>query len=777
MREMILFDQDWLFHKGDIFREEPKVKGPIYTSAKTERMKWGPAAIAYQDSPDSYDRTKEPPCEHWFRVNLPHDYVIGGELYESENPALGFFKYENAWYRKHFTVPAEDEGKRITLLFEAVATRCTVYLNGCELKHNTCGYNSFEVDLTDYLFYGGENVLAVYVAYHKNEGWWYQGGGIYRHVWLKKTESIAADLWGVFIRAEKRADDWRVLVDTEVRNDRYEDGKVTVTNRLQDAAGTEVLTLSGDLSVALREKAVLKNEGSIKEPHLWDVDDPYQYTLVTEISENGVLLDRVEDRFGFRDYQFTAEQGLILNGRRVFINGVCGHGDFGLTGKAVPDNIFRYKVRLMKEMGANGYRTSHYPQAAAMMDALDANGFIVMAETRWFDSADEGMEQLAMLVKRDRNRPSVFMWSMGNEEPHHLTAVGKRITRAMSALTRKLDPTRPITSAVSNDPAKATVYDEMDLVGVNYNHYLYDIIRAQYPDKPIYASECCATGTTRGWYEEDEPSRARASAFDHTTTSWFIGRETFMKVVKEHPWLCGMYQWIAFEHRGEAVWPRVCSISGAIDLFLQKKDAFYQNQSIFLKTPMIHLLPHWNILREPGEIVNVWAYTTCEEAELFLNGRSLGRKQAVPYEHLEWAVPFEPGKLEVIGYENGQEACRDGKETSGRPVKLCLKCENADDIRANGEDIAMFTCWCEDAAGRFVPDAAPTVTFHSNLLGTVVGTGSDNTDHIPVTSPTRTMYAGLISAAVRLNEKEGELIVWAESGDLTPARIKVPVKK
>lgn len=773
MREQILFDDNWLFHKGDIVVSEPKSKGPVYTSAKTESMKWGPASIQYIDAPDNFGRNVSYNGEKWVKVNLPHDYIITGQMYEDENPALGFFKYENAWYRKHFTVDEIDDGKRITLLFDGIATRSTIYLNGCELKHNNCGYNTFEVDITDYVQYGKDNVLAVYVRYHQNEGWWYQGGGIYRHVWLIKTRSVAVDLYGVFIRAEKKENKWNVLIDTEIRNDLYRDANVKALSTFIDKNGKTVLCTSGETCISMRDKGIARYSAEFLNPHIWDIDDPYIYTVKTDIYVNDALFDTVYDRFGFREYEFTADEGLILNGRHVFIYGVCGHGDFGLTGKAVPDNILRYKAKMLKDMGANGYRVTHYPQASAFMDALDELGFIVMDETRWFHSTDEGIEQLKMLVKRDRNRPSVFMWSLGNEEPHHLTDTGRKINRAMMAEVKKLDPTRPTTSAVSDSPDKATVYDDMELVGINYNHYLYDVVREKYPNKPIYASECCATSTTRGWYEELNEARQYHPAYDHDTTKWFIGRETFMQVIKEKPWIAGIFQWIAFEHRGEAVWPRICSQAGAIDLFLQKKDAFYQNKSMFTVAPMIHLLPHWNWKHKKGETINVWAYTNCQEAELFLNGESLGRKNVEKFRHAEWQVQFKKGTLTVVGYNDNKIVCKDEHKTSKKAAKLMLKCENAYDVSANGQDIALFTCYCVDEDGIEVPDASPFVSFDSN--GLIVGTGSDVADHVPVNCPDRKMRAGRISVAVKA-QKAGELKLFAKSDNLDPAYVKVDIK-
>lgn len=774
MRQQINFDNSWYFHKGDIKREQPRTKGPIYTSSKTESMKWGPACIQYNDLPETYNREIEFNSEKWVEVNLPHDYIIEGEIDKNENGALGFFKYENAWYRKHFTIDKEDENKRITLLFEGVATRCTVYLNGCELKHNNCSYNSFLVDVTDYVIYGEDNVLAVYVCYHHNEGWWYQGGGIYRHVWLIKTEKVAVDLYGVFIRAHKNENDWSVSVDTEVFNDTYNDTCAKAVTTLLDKEENSILCIYGQKNICMGETGVIKYSGTIDAPHIWDIDDPYLYTVKTDIYIEGKLVDTVYDRFGFRDFSFTSE-GFFLNGRKVFINGMCGHGDFGLTGKAVPDNVLRHKARMLKEMGANGYRTSHYPQSAAFMDALDELGFIVMDETRWFMSTEEGLSQLEMLVKRDRNRPSVFMWSLSNEEPHHLTETGRRIHKKMTRLVKKLDPTRPVTSAVSDSPEKATVYENMDVIGINYNHYLYDTVRAKYPEKPIYASECCAASSTRDWYEDNDKVRGYFNAYDRDTTKWFIGRETYMQTVLEHPWLAGMFQWIAFEHKGEAEWPRLCSQAGVIDLFLQKKDSFYQNQSIFLKAPMIHLMPHWNWQHKKGESINVWAYTNCQQAELFLNGVSLGKKDVEKFKHVEWNVPFSAGELKAVGYIDNKEVCLDQKVTSNKAKKLMLKCENACDIKADWGDMVLFTCYCVDEFGVEVPDACPTVSFVTNKNGVIKGTGSDISDHSPVTNPERKMRAGRILVGVEVLT-QGKLTLTAVSPGLETGYITIDIK-
>lgn len=776
MREKILFDDNWLFHKGDIDIAFPTDKAPTYVQSKTERRHWGPASRYYDCGSEVFKRVGLICTDKWENVNLPHDYIIQQVPDKDENKALGFFKYENAWYRKKFNLTEEDLEKRITFFFEGVATHATVYINGCLMKHNFCGYNSFEVNVSDVVEVG-ENTIAVYVETHDHEGWWYEGGGIYRHVWLTKTEKVAVDLWGVYVRPEKiDNDDWKLKIETEIINDRFEDVSVVAVSTIYNENNEAVATLNGNVDISLRDKKTAVYETVIVNPELWDIDRPYLYTVVTEIKVGGKILDTYKTRFGFRTFELNKDTGFWLNGRRVKIKGMCAHQDFGLTGKAVPDNIHRYKIELIKEMGANGFRTSHYPHSQATMDALDELGFIVLDETRWYESSDEGKEQLEMLVKRDRNRPSVFFWSVGNEEYHHRTEVGRRIYKNLAAFVKKLDDTRPVTTAVTNDPETAIVHEEVDFIGVNYYLERFEKMRENFPNVPVISAECCATPSSRGWYFDDSMEKGKSSAYDKDIAAWCIAREKAWKFICERDWVAGEYQWIAFEHRGEAVWPRLCSISGAIDLFLQKKDAFYQNQSHWIEDrPIVHLLPHWNFVGLEGEIIKIWAYTNCEELELFLNGKSLGKKAIEKYGHGEWEVPYEPGTIKVEALKGGKVVCFEEKTTTGKAVKLNFKLDNKIEI-ANGKDIAIITCYCTDEEGREVPDATPFVNFNSNRLGSIVGTGSDNADHNPVYETGRKMYAGRITVAVKVGNAAGDLKVYANSENLDSAVITIPLK-
>ncbi len=776
MREKINFDSDWLFHEGDIEVPEAPAKGQMYVMSKTERKKSGPASLYYRAKFDDFAYDSIACMEDWKQVSLPHDYVVHGNMYPDKNNGLGFFDYKNAWYRKEFTLSDEDKDKQLSIFFEGIATHATVYLNGCLMAHNFCGYTEFEVDITDIARLGETNVLAVYVDTSEHEGWWYDGGGIYRHVWLIKTDKLHIDTYGVYVKPVKISDsDWRVEIEATVANDENFDVPFKAVSEIIDGNGKTAAVAESNGKCEYRDKTVLKYEAKISSPKLWDTDSPNLYSVKTTLYRENKECDVYETRTGFRTIEAKPNEGFFLNGKSIKIKGVCAHQDCGFFGKAVPDNIQRYKAELIKEMGANGYRTSHYPHSSVMMDALDELGILVMDETRWFESTKEGKQQLAMLVKRDRNRPSVIMWSVGNEEPYHIKEQGKKITENLAALVKKLDDTRFVTTAVSNDPLEATVFNASDIIGLNYNLSNYDTIHEIYPEKPVFSSECSASGTTRGWYEEDCHERGYLNAFDKDTNSWFLGREKTWKFIAERPYVMGCFQWIAFEHRGEAVWPRICSQAGAIDLFLQKKDAFYQNQSHWSDKKMIHLLPHWNFKGREGEIIRVGAYTNCEKVRLYLNGKLIEEKEIEKYGHAEWLVPYESGCLCAEGIQDGKTVCRDEKLTSGNAVKLKLHLDNSIS-EANGRDVAIVTCICTDSEGREVPDAVCNVSFFTNKLGKVIATGSDISDHTPVHNPDRRMRAGRAACAVLVGKESGELKVYAASPGLADGVLSINLK-
>ncbi len=772
MRKEILFNEGWIFHKGDITVPTPADKGPIYSQSKTERKLQGPASYFYVDTPEAYYAKivgREMKSDGWSFVDLPHDYVIAEDLDRNGNNALGFLRSDNAWYRKHFTLEEKDKDKRILIRFDGVTGKSIVYLNGCLIGRNFSSYNTFEFDITDYVYFDKENVLAVYVNTEEFEGWWYQGGGIYRNVYLTVTEKVAIDLWGVYAPYQKlNGNEWKVNFETTVINTDYSNRFIKAESFLLDKNGNTVLTACGEAEIVLREKGTLKYSAVIKNPLLWDTEAPNLYTVKTILYSENKIIDEHYTRIGFRTVELDTKTGLLLNGKPIFINGVCAHQDYGLTGLAVPNNVAKHKIKLIKEMGANGYRTSHYQQTEGYLNACDELGLLVMDENRWFDSNDEVIKQLTSLVKRDRNRPSVIFWCTSNEESLHITENGKRIHRALAEEIRKLDKTRFITVAEANSPTVSTVYSDCDILGINYHLWDYDDVHKQYPDKLVVATECCATGTSRDWNFPTNQN-GRITDLDIDTNSWFSGREKAYKFFKERNWVVGCYQWDAFEHRGEAMWPRMCSVSGAIDIFLQKKGAFYQNKSHWTAEPMVHIVPHWNFCGLEGQEILVPVYTNCQELELFLNGESLGRKTIEQYGHGEWNVKYKAGTLTAKGYINGKEAAICQKKTTGKAIKLKLTLDN--EFEFNGNDLALFTCECVDQNGEIVPDAHEFVKFSVNAPNKIVGTGSDNCDCINVTANERQMYMGKIAIAVKPQKGQTEIKLLAQSDNCDMAQL------
>lgn len=767
--EKILFDRGWLFHRGDIETPAPTCKGTAYTSAKTERVKMGPACKDYR-IPSAYAVNEEHRTEQWEKIDLPHDYLINDVPDRKYNEAFGFVDGGNAWYLKRFSVSKADLDKRITLLFEGIAGHATVYLNGCLLKRNFCGYTTFEVDLTDYLDFEKENALAVYAESGHHEGWWYEGAGIYRHVWMIKTERIAFDLWGIYAKPERQdGDRWVVKTELTVRNDHDTPRRVSAVCSLTDATGATVVEAAcRGGAVPPRAKRTFTVEIPVKDPLLWSPDAPNLHTLTATLFAGAHVVDGEAVRIGFRTFVMDPNKGLFINGKHYKIKGYCAHETCGFGGRWVADNIQRHRVKLMKENGANGYRCSHYPQAESLMDALDENGFIVMAETRWFESTEDSLAQLEMLIKRDRNHPSVFFWSLGNEEPFHLTEQGRRIFKTMKAYARRLDD-RPMITAITHSPENATVLSDCDLIGINYKWDHYDAVRQKCPEKPILSSECGATGTTRGRYHGPDPIRGVLSAYDTTINNAFRSRERTWQYIMEHDWIMGGYHWDFNEHRGEGVWPRICSLSGSVDLFWRKKDAYYQHTALWTTKPMIHLLPHWNHEGLEGALIRVVAYTNQSAAELFLNGNSLDRISLSPWGHAEWQVPYEKGELCVKAYDkDGHVTATDTRVTAGAATRLALTLETKE-LCANGCDLALIGVTVQDAAGNVVSTADPTVSFTVEGVGKLWGTGGANTDHVPVCSPDRKLWMGEGAVAVRASDQAGTCRVIAEAAGLLSA--------
>ncbi|MBR5500695.1 MAG: DUF4982 domain-containing protein [Clostridia bacterium] len=766
MRTRKLWNDGWLFHLGDYIKPTQQHEKDLYYHAKTRRYVSGPAAYITEAPKDYYCYWD---INSWSQVTLPHDYVLKEEVQPTQNAMNGFHEYKNGWYRKVFPADESFRGKRTVLYFEGVAANlCEVYCNGVLLKRSVSCYTPFEVDISDVLRFGQENLISVYLKQGDPEGWWYSGGGIYRNVWLDVAEPVSVDRYGVFVCPKKVNDTtWHVPVETQVRNDGFEDAAFTVSTELLTAEGCIVASDTVPGTAEAGEKGRVTQHFTITDPVLWNLEQPTLYKVRTTLTYQDTVVDTEETRFGFRTIEFNTTEGCVLNGTPVKLAGVCCHTNNGLVGLAVPESMQRYRLRLLKEMGVNAYRCAHYPHQEATMDAMDEFGFIVMAETRWFESSDEGLAQLETLIRRDRNHPCVAMWSIGNEEMIHSEPEGARIAKTMIRTLKKLDSSRPITCAIVHDPANAPMQELMDVIGVNYDLEAMEKLHEKFPNKPIVATELCATPSTRGWYQDNDMTRGYYSAYDKTFYyPLHVSREFSWKWVNQYPWMVGAFQWSGCEYLGETAWPRLCSQSGAIDLFLQKKEAFYVNQSHWTKKPMVYVMPHWNWEGREGDLIRVCVLTNCPVLELFLNGESLGRKEIEMYGHGEWQVPYAPGSLMAKGYDsNGNEIASNSVETTGAPVSLELQLMNQADYTGEPGSVAVVNCICRDQEGRLVPDAEPVL--HFSILGDaeILGTGSDVCDHVPPHVPDRKMRAGLCAAAVRL--------LPAKDSTMKPTRVVV----
>jgi beta-galactosidase len=514
---------------------------------------------------------------------------------------------------------------------------------------------------------------------------------------------------------------------------------------------------------------------------LWDIDTPNLYTLRTTLYDGDTAIDKYDTKFGFREILFDKDKGFFINGRNEKIKGVCAHQDFGLMGLVLPSSIARHRIRLFKEMGVNGYRAAHNMASVEEMDACDSMGMLVYAETRYFSSSEERMEELRILLKRDRNRPSVICWSVGNEEVYlSNTEMGARIAERLHYEVRKYDKTRPTTAALSNSPRgdaehRHELIAPLDIMSYNYSIIRHAEFRADYPDKPFIVSECDALQTSRGHFYGDDATAGLFHTYDHVTSvnEFNMLRSASFAYAMEDESVAGLFVWAGTEHRGEAKWPRLCSQSGLVDLYLQKKEAFYQTKSQYDSTPMVHINPSsWNFAGLDGMPIKVVVFTNCSEVELILNGVSLGVKQTPPhYENPEWMVDYTRGELVAIGYMDGKEVCRDRIATTGKPHALRLY---EDTVDAGAGEVHMFTCVCLDENGNEVPDACPEVFFTTDNAK-LLGTGSDVTDHVPPQNSRRRMRMGKISIAVKAPPKGNSFTLFAESESLEKAYIKTDV--
>lgn len=776
-RERLRLDFDWRFHFGnasDPAKDFGFGGGDGGAFAKTGEI-FEPSRRDFDDS-------------GWQQITLPHDFLVGlpfvedADLYQYGFKPVGREYPETSigWYRRVFEIPRADLGRRLALEFDGVFRDAMVVLNGIYLGRNLSGYAPFGFDITDSVRYGEQNILVVRADATEHEGWFYEGAGIYRHVWLAKTDALHVGQWGTYVRSETNGNDAQVSIFTEVLNasgSRERVHGLHLTQAIFDSAGKQVAASTPyALSVPPWATQEVSQTLQVRNPSLWSVENPHLYRLVSTIAGAEVVVDRYETRFGIRTMRFDPDHGFFLNGERVEIKGVCNHQDHAAVGSALPDRLQYFRIAKLKEMGANAYRTSHNPPTPELLDACDRLGMLVMDETRMMSSSPEGLSQLERMVRRDRNHPCIFLWSLGNEEPEQGTPGGARICETMKRRVHQLDDTRPVTLAMNGSwgQGASTV---VDVQGCNYFH-LGDMDRfhAAFPEKPIIGSEDASALSTRGVYANDAV-RGYLSAYDVNRPAWGSLAEDWWNFYAARRFAAGAFAWTGFDYRGEPTpykWPCISSHFGIMDTCGFAKDTYFYYQAWWTGKTVLHLFPHWSWPGRDGEPIRVWVHSNCDQVELFLNGRSLGRKAIVPRKHLEWQVNYVPGILLARGYKNGlsaEQVAEDQRETTGAPALVKLTPDRAS-IAADAQDVSVITVSVLDRENRLVPIADNEITFEISGVGKIIGVGNgDPSSHEPDQATQRKVFNGLAQVIVQSESEPGTIRLSAHSPGLASASI------
>jgi beta-galactosidase len=670
----------------------------------------------------------------WRTLNLPHDWAVELPFDRNTNGNHGsravgrnFPQNNVGWYRKTFTVPASDLGRRIGIEFDGVYRDSVVWINGHYLGNEHSGYSSFAYDLTDYLNYGGANTIAVRVDAAVEEGWFYEGAGIYRHVWLTKTAPLHVARYGTFVTTEVAGPSAAVNARVSIVNEGTAGATFTITQSIVDAAGKPVAAgLPRQATLRAGDTGEFSTVVRVASPKLWSIESPYLHKLVTTIRSGGAVVDRYETTFGVRTVRFDAKEGFFLNGKHVKLKGTNNHQDHAGVGNALPDALQDFRIARLKEMGGNAYRTSHNPPTPELLDACDRLGMVVIDEHRMMGTSPEILDQLKRLILRDRNHPSVVIWSVGNEEwAIEGRVAGTRLTASMEAFVKRLDPTRRVTVAMSGGSGSGSSIST-DVMGFNYlSQHNIDKYHSDFPEKPGIVTEEGSTNATRGIYVDDRPN-VHLAAYDRKARANSSSIEEGWTFNAARPFLAGMFVWTGFDYRGEPTpfgWPAVSSQFGMLDTCGFFKDSGYYLQAWWTEKPMVHLLPHWNWPGKEGQEIDVWAYSNTDDVELLLNGQSLGRQAMKKNSHVEWKVKYQPGTLMARGYKDGSVAASDSVSTAGDAAAIQLTPDRAK-IQADGEDVSVIAVRVNDSQGRTVPTAANRVTFSVRGPGRIIGVGN-----------------------------------------------------
>ena len=793
VRERILLDDGWQFAFGNASSPEKDFGcGTEYFNYLTK------AASIHNEGPYSLKFNPEKWGVDWKMVNLPHDWVVDLPYVKEASHSHGYkavgYKFpENSvgWYRKTITVPQEDLGKHLYLQFDGIFRDARIWINGFYLGHEPSGYATQVYDITEYLNYGEDNLICVRADATLEEGWFYEGAGIYRHVWLNKTAPLHVAPFGTFVHSTLTApfDKAKLTIETTVENSGLQTEDYRLCHILRSADGKEVARCeTAGKPVLPKDRQLTVGEIALDKPHLWSVDTPYLYTLLTEVYQHGKLVDAYTTTTGIRDIRFDADKGFLLNGQPLKLKGVNMHQDHPGVGAGIPDALQVYRLKELKKFGCNAYRSSHNPMTPEMLDACDRLGILVIEENRLTGVNEEHTRLLKRMIDRDRNHPCIILWSVGNEEwGIEWKENGTRIAATMREYCHRFDPTRLMTVASSSGPA---ILIPADVAG--YNYILQNPVeqhRKDYPGRRALGSEETTGCGTRGIYFDahDKGHMVAHNRKPNGPDSLLNCIERGWKFYDERPYLAGLFYWTGFDYRGEPnpmKFPATGSQFGILDYCGFPKDEAWYLKSWWTNEPVLHILPHWNLQGHEGDSIDIWVYSNCDEVELTVNGKKLDRKPMPRNGHLSWKAVFQPGAVKAVGYKNGKKILARTVETTGAPARISLTADRSV-IQADNRDVAVCNIELQDKKKRFVPtacnDLTITVSGPVRILGVGNGDPAYQATERPADTDARTYqvkaFNGLAQVLLQSTGEAGEATLTVVSENMPETSCVLKLQK
>jgi len=770
-QQKISLDADWKFHFGN-------------ASQPAQDFDYGNTLLLHKSnvyeptivSPKYVDST-------WRSLNVPHDWVVGLPFVSSTTPEMDSHGYKPVggpypetsigWYRKHFTVDKTQEDQRYELQFDGIYRNAAIWINGFYVGTNFSGYVGATYDVTDYINFDTENVVVVRVDATQSEGWFYEGAGIYRHVWLNITDKTFIPKDELYVRSEVTGKNAVVTLDAAVQNNHLSTTHCLFYAYITDRNGNVLAkTKEQKLTLGQFKTTKIQQQISLTDANLWSIENPYLYKMVAVVKTDDKIVDQIQLRFGIKTVQFDAQKGFFLNGKHLKIQGTNNHQDHAGLGSALPDFMQYYRIKLLKAMGCNAYRASHHAPTPELLEACDSLGMLVLDEQRLLNSSPEYTDQFKRLLKRDRNHASVFLWSIGNEEQNiQGNDYGKKIAQSLLAIQEEIDPSRTSTYAADMGNDYKGVNEVIPIRGFNYRQFAVADYHRDHPNQPLLGTEMGSTVTTRGIYEKDS-IRAYVPDQDITAPWWASKAEDWWKLAAENDYWQGGFVWTGFDYRGEPTpfkWPNINSHFGLMDVCGFPKNLYYYYQSWWTKQDVLHIAPHWNWPDKIGQPITVWVNSNADAVELFLNGKSLGKKTMPRNGHLNWQVIYAPGQLRAIGYKKDKKISAQ-VETTGPAFNVVLVPDKTT-MKANGTDGVVVAVTLTDAAGREVPTANTLVKFKLTGDAKILGVGngdpsSHEPDHCKEGAWQRTAFNGKCQVILQAGKTVGRVTLEVQADGL-----------